>query len=84
MFKGLTVPDVIEKKALFAYGANKEGETIGGGKVVIARTYILDILREFKKSSYSSQIVPEKYPILRVLQIVACNWRYFDRGLKKQ
>jgi hypothetical protein len=82
LFKGLTVPDVIEKEALFAYGSNKKGGTIGGGQVVLAKNYILNILRELKKPSSLLRIVPEKYPILRVLQMVAYYWGYFDKGLK--
>ena len=82
LFEGLTVPTEIEKKALFAYGSNKKQEEIGGGQVVLAKNYILDILRELKKPSLS-RAVPEKYPILRVLQMVAYYWGYFDKELKK-
>ena len=80
LFKGLTVPDVIEKVALFAYGAHTIGRTFGGGQVVLAKNYVLTILHKLKKSP--SRIVPEKYPILRVLQTVTENWGYFDKGLK--
>jgi len=82
LFEGLTVPNEIEKKALFAYGSNKKQEEIGGGQVVLAKNYILDILRELKKPSLS-RAIPEKYPILRALQTVAYNWGYFDKELKK-
>jgi len=84
LFEGLTVPTEIEKKALFAYGSNKKQEKIGGGQVVLAKNYILDILRELKKPSSLSRTVPEKYPILRVLQMVAYYWGYFDKELKKK
>jgi len=70
LFEGLTIPDEVEKKAIFAFGSDKNHKTIGGGQVVLAEDYILEILRELKGTSFLSRAVPEKYPILRVLQMI--------------
>jgi len=70
LFEGLTVPDEVERKAIFAFGSDKNHKTIGGGQVVLAEDYILEILRELKGTSFLSRAVPEKYPILRVLQMI--------------
>ena len=82
LFKGLTIPDEIEKKAVL-YGSKKNHRTIGGGQVVPVKDYLLEILRELKNTSFTSQVVPEKYPILRVLHTVTHDWEYFVEELKK-
>jgi len=73
LFEGLTFADEIEKQAIFGFGSDKNHKTVGGGKVVLAEDLILEILHELKKTSFLSQAVPEKYPILRVLQMIT--WR---------
>ena len=70
LYDGLTLPDEIEKKAIFAFGSDKNHKTVGGGKVVLAEDFILDIIRALKGTSFLSRAVPEKYPILRVLQMI--------------
>lgn len=70
LFDGLTLPDEIEKKAIFAFGSDKNHKTVGGGKVVLAEDFILDILHGLKGTSFLSRAVPEKYPILRVIQMI--------------
>jgi hypothetical protein len=70
LFEGLSVPEETEKKAIFAFGSDKNHKTVGGGKVVLAEDFIIEILRELKGTSLLSRAVPEKYPILRVLQMI--------------
>jgi hypothetical protein len=70
VFDGLKVPDEIEKKAIFAFGSDKNHKTVGGGQVVLVEDFILDILRDLKGTSFLTRAVPEKYPILRVLQMI--------------
>lgn len=79
----MIIPNEIEKIALFAYGNNKKDETIGGGQVVPVKDYLIGILRELKNTPIMSRAVPEKYPILRVMQMIANYWTYFDKELKK-
>jgi len=83
LFEGLTVPNEIEKKAILFVNNNRNHKTIGGGQVVPAKDYLLEILRKLKNTSFMSRVVPEKYPILRVLQMVTHYWKYFVEELKK-
>lgn len=70
LFGALTLPETIEKKAIFAFGSDKNHKTVGGGQVQLAADFILEILRELKGTSFLSRAVPEKYPILRVIQMI--------------
>ena len=70
LFDGLSVPEDIDKKAVFAFGSDANHKTVGGGEVVLVEDYIIDILRELKVTSFLTRAVPEKYPILRVLQMI--------------
>jgi hypothetical protein len=70
IFDGLTLPETIEKTALFGFGSDKNHKTVGGGQVQMAEDFILQILRELKPIPLLSHAVPEKYPILRVLQMI--------------
>jgi hypothetical protein len=77
LFKGLTVPKKIEKKAILFVNINRKHKTVGGGQIVPAKYYLLEILRELKNTSFRSRVVPEKYPMLRVLQMVTYYWKNF-------
>jgi len=70
LFEGLTVPEEIEQRAVFGFGSDKNHKTVGGGRVQLVEDLILEILRELKGISFQSHAVPEKYPILRVLQMI--------------
>jgi hypothetical protein len=70
LFDGLSVPEEIDKEAIFAFASDKNHKTVAGGRVVLAEDLIIKILRELKNISLSSRAVPEKYPILRVLQMI--------------
>jgi len=70
LFEGLHIPEEIEKTAVFAFGSDKNHKTIGGGQVILAEDFILQILRELKHISFLSRAMPEKYPILRTLQMI--------------
>lgn len=82
LFEGLTVPNEIEKKVILFVNNNRNHKTIGGGQVIPAKDYLLEILRKLKNASFMSRVVPEKYPILRVLQMVTYYWEYFVEELK--
>jgi len=70
LFGGLTLPETIEKKAIFAFGSDRNHKTVGGGQVQLAEDFIVEVLCELKNTSFLSHAVPEKYPILRVLQMI--------------
>ena len=71
LFPGLTLPAIPEQQAVFVFGSDKKHKSIGGGKVILAENYILMILRDLKTKPIVSQAVPEKYPILRTLQMIS-------------
>lgn len=72
LFTGLPIPgpNEIEKRAIFAFGSDRKHKTIGGGKVQLAEDFILDVLGSLKQTSILSNAVPEKYTILRTLQMI--------------
>jgi len=72
LFEGLILPGQIQKKAVL-YGSNRNHRTIGGGQVVPVKEYVREILGELSLIPLT-RVVPEKYPILRALQICAQNW----------
>ncbi|HIJ66823.1 MAG TPA: hypothetical protein HPP87_01600 [Planctomycetes bacterium] len=84
LFEGLAIPNQVEKKAIFAIGSDKNHKEIGGGEVVIAEDFILEILHKFKGTSFLSRAVPEKYPILRVLQMISHHHKKVVRELKEE
>ncbi len=83
LFEGLDIPNEIDKKVIL-HGTNKNYKTIGGGQVVPAKDYLREILLKLKNTPTTSQTVPEKYPILRVLQMVTNYWEYFVEELKSK
>lgn len=83
LFGGLMLPEVIEKRAIFTFGSDKNHKTIGGGNVQLVEDFILEILRELKHTSSFSRAVPEKFPILRVLQMITDHKRKVVEELNK-
>jgi hypothetical protein len=71
LFKGLQLPDKIERIALFAVGDTKAHPTLCGAKVVSIGDVLCEILAEIRKQQFLSNAIPEKYSILRTLQQVA-------------
>lgn len=71
LFDGLALPEQIHRRAVFALGSDKKHKTVGGGEVQMAEDLLIEILHHLKGISFLSRAVPEKYPILRVLQMVA-------------
>lgn len=84
LFKGLKIPDEIEQRAIFGFGSDKNHKTIGGGKVQLIEDFILEILKELKGTSFLSHAVPEKYPILRILQMITEHREKVIEELKKK
>ncbi len=71
LFDGLTLPGEIHQRAVFAYGSDRNHKTIGGGEVQMAEDLLVEILGHLKRMQFSSRAVPERYPILRVLHMIA-------------
>jgi hypothetical protein len=84
LFKGLPLPGQVEKKVILAFGSDKNHKVVGGGQVVLVEDYVIEILRELKGVSFLSKAVPEKYPILRVLQMITQHRRKVVAELEKK
>lgn len=77
LFKGVELPDNIEKIVILGIGSRNTHKEIGGGKIIFIEQFISTILKELSDISYLKKIVPEKYPILRTLQIIGNHKKLF-------
>jgi hypothetical protein len=68
LFRGLRLPKKIEKQAILASGSDDNHPYVGGGKVVLVKKFLLDVLEGLKGTHNT---VPEKYPLIRALQMIA-------------
>ncbi len=84
LFEGLTIPDEVERRAIFVFGSDKNHKAVGGGRVQLAKDLILEILNKLKGITSSSRAVPEKYPILRVLQMITDHRKKIVQELGKK
>jgi len=76
LFDGLPVNDKrIHHVGIFVSGNGEKHKNIGGGEVRMASDLIVEVLRRMRGVHLLSHAVPEKYPILRTLQIIATYWR---------
>jgi hypothetical protein len=71
LFEGMRLPETVHQCAVFAYGSDRNHRTIGGGEVRMIEDLLTEILDHLKDIPFSSRAVPEKYPVIRVLQMVA-------------
>lgn len=74
IFKGFEIPNEIEQIAVLMVGSTANHKTLGGGKLIMIKDIISDILKDLKSKSIYSRAVSEQYPILRTLQFV-CEYR---------
>lgn len=84
LFGGLNLPNKIEKRVILAGGSTKNHKTIGGGEIQLVEDFILEILKELKSTSMLSRSVPEKYPVLRVLQMITQHRKKVVEELKER
>ena len=70
LFSGFQPLPEIEQIALFGFGGPGPSPLIGGGRVVLIRTWIQDVLAELKTKPFSSHAVPEQFICLRTAQFV--------------
>lgn len=73
LFKGLELPDEIEKIVLHGYASKKNYQYVGGGRIVLIEELLTDILKELRNVKVSNNAVPEDKPLLRMLQFVTDN-----------
>lgn len=69
LFSGLDLPAALDQVVLHGFaGAPERHRDLGGGRLVTAQELVAEILGALPPSAKSA--VPEKYPLLRTLQIV--------------
>lgn len=68
IFSGLDLPTEIEQIAVFYLGS-KTRETIGGGKLMMVSELLKIIYDDLKSKSIWNKVVPESFPLIRMLQV---------------
>ena len=74
LFHGITVPTTIEQYAVFLYGSKSTQREIGGGKVLMIDALLKEMTDLLSTKRIGNEIVPEQFPLLRVLQLT-CEFR---------
>jgi hypothetical protein len=75
LFEGLTLPSELEQIALFVFGGGASRTTLGGGRVVFIKEFMLEVFKKIRTRRVNSAAIPEEYPLLRTLQFAAQYWR---------
>lgn len=83
-YRGYIVKRNERVERLPAGGSTKNHKTIGGGEIQLVEDFILEILKELKSTSMLSRSVPEKYPVLRVLQMITQHRKKVVEELKER
>ena len=74
LFEGLALPNRIEQYAVFLYGSDANHKTVGGGTVLMMDDFLKEMVSVLRTKRIAKGIVPEQYPLLRVLHL-ACEFR---------
>jgi hypothetical protein len=61
----------IEQTALILKSGETQRQTIGGGRMVLLSDFLAEILQELSDLDVSSAMVPEQWPLILTLQLVA-------------
>jgi hypothetical protein len=71
LFPGLDLPKCPEQIALFVYGARGERTDLAGGRIVLIREFMNEILGSLRGRRVAAAAIPEEFPLLRTLQFAA-------------
>ena len=82
LFTGLDIPDQVEQLAVLCFASTKNHTMVGGGKIMLLRDLVVEVLDELKSHRVASHMVPEQFPLLRTLQFV-CEYRDAAIGILK-
>lgn len=74
LFPGMNIPEHIEQYALFLYGSKANHQDIAGGHVLMVGDFLHDIVDHLKDKPIAKGIVPEQYPLLRMIHL-SCEYR---------
>jgi hypothetical protein len=75
LFHGLSIPEKIDQYAVFLYGSTTNHKEVAGGKVLMVDAFLKEVVADLKTKRIAKAIVPEQFPLLRVLQL-ACEYRH--------
>ena len=73
LFHGLAIPEQIDQYAVFLFGSDTNHKTVGGGTVLMMDDFLKIVVSDLRTKRIASAIVPEQFPLLRVLQL-ACEY----------
>ena len=74
LFPGLELPKAPEQIALFVYGARGQRTGLAGGRIVLIREFMIEILETLRGRRVAASAIPEEFPLLRTLQFAAQYW----------
>jgi hypothetical protein len=74
LFHGLSIPEKIDQYAVFLYGSTANHTHVAGGEILMVDDFLTEVVRDLKTKRIAKAIVPEQFPLLRVLQL-ACEYR---------
>jgi hypothetical protein len=57
--------------AVFFIGCNRGGSPLAGGRILLAKDLLVEILAALANKRLSSEAVPEAFPLIRTLHLVA-------------
>jgi hypothetical protein len=57
------------------YGSTTNHKEVAGGKVLMVDAFLKEVVADLKTKHIAKAIVPEQFPLLRVLQL-ACEYRH--------
>ncbi len=76
----MDLPEKIEQYAVFLYASNKRHKQVGGGVILTMDDLLKEIVGNLKDKFIGNEIVPEQFPLLRMIHIVSEYGHIFAMG----
>lgn len=74
LFPGIDLPGPPEQIALFVFAGHGNHKTVGGGRIILLKDFMREILTFVRERRVASAAIPEEYSLLRTLQFAAQYW----------
>lgn len=71
LFKGIKIPQKPDQIALLGFAGRSDHKTLGGGRILLIRDLLAEIISELSNKKIGSKAVSEQWPLIRTLQFVA-------------
>jgi hypothetical protein len=81
LFPGIELPGPPEQIALFVFAGRGSRTTVGGGRIVLIKDFMREILAVVRQRRVASAAIPEEYSLLRTLQFAAQFWPLDHEGV---